>query len=197
MCHRVPCPSKRLVHIGLIMINIIALTGWIITTSHMAHIRIHGNLIIMYSLRRRHHMTIVIIFIGRFPTKHMRRHIASGYNCTRWWGDNVVIWSTNSQETVRDIRGDRHEKGIWRNGYGGRWEIWWNVIGGPNVCTSIITLKRVNPSVKTRWREQTSPPQIEQRVEYEHSQTYEKDKGLWFPQVQLQGPHHDHWRMIG
>ena len=51
---------EGLVHIGMIQIISMALTSKIVATSHMEHIRIHKNLVLRYSLRRRNPVTIVI-----------------------------------------------------------------------------------------------------------------------------------------
>ena len=68
----VPCSLIRLVHMGLIVINAMALASGIVTSSRLTRKRVDGNIIVRDTLILGCYEAIVIILLSRLSARPIR-----------------------------------------------------------------------------------------------------------------------------
>ena len=75
MCHLVPHSLIILVHVGIIVVNTMALASGIIASSCLTHKRVHGNIVIQNTLILECYKAIVVILICGFSPGPIRWYI--------------------------------------------------------------------------------------------------------------------------
>ena len=152
LCHIVACPLITWIHVSLVFLNTMALASGIIASARLTHKRIHGNVIIWYTLRLGCYIRIIRRLIERLNPIHIRRHITSRRKGTGKRGNTMARGITLSQRNMWAMGRMRHNKCIQRNRCSGRWRIRWNAGCNSNVHMFRVTSVKMNPNIMPRWR---------------------------------------------